>query len=138
MASGVVYQAVHDLVTAQWSATPVRWENEAFTPPADLAWGAIELTGTAYAQQTLGAGSAAANRWDEAGILWFHVFVPVGSGSIEARNTAKAFADLFRGRLLLSDTIEFGDAAIGMGQAGDDDGLWWGISTSIEWRRTGA
>lgn len=138
MASGTVYQAVRTYLTGAWSSTGLAWENEDFDT-ADLgAWVAVEMTGTSYAQQTLGAGSAAANRWDEDGLLWLHVMVKVGSGALDARNFAKALADLFRGTLLLGDSLEFGDASIGMGEAGDDDGRWWRVSVSIAWRRTAA
>lgn len=137
MASAAVYDAVRAHLEARWSATPISWENEHF-PRQSGAWVAVEMTGTLYGQQSIGAGEQADNRWDEEGQLWLHVFVPVGSGGRDARAHAKALADLFRGEQLAGDSIEFGDAAIGAGEPGDEKGNWWRISTTVDWRRTEA
>jgi hypothetical protein len=143
MASDTVYDAVKAYLSAQWgSTTPIQWENGGEPgdppfakpePPAPFI--AVELTGTLYGQQSIGAGAPADNRWDEEGILWIHVMVPTGSGASTARRHAKRLADLFRGTRLLGDSLTFGDARIGLGEPGDDDGNWYRISTDIEWRR---
>lgn len=136
MASDVVYEAVRAFLTAGWTAAPIAWENEHFDKPNPPApWLAVELSGTVYAQQSIGAGPQEENRWDEDGVLWLHVFVPAGTGSSTARGYAKALADIFRGALLIDETLEFMDASIGMGEAGDNNGNWWRVSVSIDWRR---
>lgn len=137
MASDAVYEAVKDYLTAQWSATPIKWENDTFQKPQPPApWIAVEMTGTLYAQQSIGAGDEQTeNRWDEDGILWLLIYVPTGSGSVTARRYAKQLADLFRGTLLLNDDLEFMDASIGAGEPGDDDGAYYMIQVSIDWRR---
>lgn len=139
MASGTVYDAIKAYLQAQWSTSPIAWENETFNKPEPPApWVMVEIAGDVYAQMSIGADEQADNRWDEEGVLLLHVFVPTGTGASAARGHAKALADLFRGATLLSDSLEFMDASIGMGQPGDDDGMWWRISVSIDWRRMDA
>jgi|SRR5215217_7119763 len=140
MASAAVYDAVRTYLTAQWSACPIAFENEPFERPMDengvpLPWIAMEMMGTVYGQQSIGARTQAENRWDEEGQLWLHVFVASGTGSSLVRGYAKQLADLFRGTLLLSDTLEFGDASLGMGEPGDDEGAYFRVSVSVTWSR---
>lgn len=137
MASGEVYTAIKDYLTPIWTETPIQWENEDFTPVMS-GWVSIEITGTVYGQESLGADDPAKNRWDEDGILWAHFLVRQGDGSEVARSRAKNFVDLFRGTTLLDDRLEFQDASIGLGERGDTEGLMWRLSVSIEWRHMDA
>jgi hypothetical protein len=135
MSSDTVYSAVRDFLTDNWTATAIAWENEPFEKPEPPApWIMVEVSGDAYDQASIGAGSPSANRWREEGMVWCHVFAPAGSGSLTARQHAAALADLFRGLELPGD-IEFRRLSIGLGEPGDEDGNWWRISLSAEWIR---
>lgn len=115
---------------------PFRFENEDFQAPDPPApWIAMALTGVMYGQQSIGASLQADNRWDEQGTLWLPVFVVSGSGGSRARQLAKLLADLFRGRTLLSGSLEFMDSFIGGGGPADEDGNYFELSLAIEWRR---
>lgn len=138
MASADVFAAIKTYLNSNWSTTPIRWENETFTPPLDSGWVAVEMTGTLYAQQSIGASEQADNRWDEEGVLWLHALVPMGTGGLTVRTYAKQLADLFRGLGLLNDTLEFRDAFIGRGTPGVENGNWYRVSTYIKWRRIDA
>jgi hypothetical protein len=130
-----VYDAIEAYVTSAWTHTPIAWPNKQFTqqnPPA--SWVAFQITGSLYGQQSIGASVQADNRWDEEGTIWFHVFVPTNSGESGARGRAKALAVLFRGKTLLENRLEFLDAAIGSGEPGDEDGNYYRVSVSIDWR----
>jgi len=136
MADDVIYGAIKSYVTANWSACPIAWENEDFTRPEPPGpWILFEITGTYYQQESIGDSPQGRNRWDEAGVMFFHVFVPKGTGSTLARQYAKALANTFRGALLLSDSLEFLVASIGEGAVADDMAVYWRVSVSIEWRR---
>lgn len=141
MASHTVYDAVRSYFDENWTTTAARHENDGKAPlPTDENGGALpyvlmEMSGTLYAQMSIGASDQADNRWDEEGLLWFHVYVPAGTGSSLARQYAKQIADLFRGTTLLADSLEFLDAQLGMGEPGDEAGTYWRLSVSIEWRR---
>ena len=148
MASGAVFDAIRTYLdggpltpgTGAWQTIPIRWENEPLNPlPA--AFVDVEMTGTAYDRQTIGAFTAAHvdnNRWDEEGVLWLHVLVKINTGGSIVRTYAKSLADLFRGKLLLGDSLEFKEAFIGRGQPGHEDGNYYRVSVYINWRRMNA
>lgn len=144
MASGVVWDAIRDHLVANWTATPIAFENDntlsdgSSVPPDPQsvpAWISVEITGTVYGQQSIGAALQADNRWDEEGILFVDVLVQSGAGSSQARAYAKQVADLFRGLTLLSGSLEFQDAYIGRGQRAEREGNWFFFPCDIEWRR---
>lgn len=136
MASGLVYAAIKSYLISSWSETPIHFENENWSIPESREWLMVELNGTLYSQQSIGAATQEDNRWDEEGTLWLHLFVQKGTGSQTVRDRAKMLADLFRGTLLLDDSLEFMDADIGMGAPGDDDeGATYRLSVSVDWRR---
>jgi hypothetical protein len=129
MASDAVFTAIRTFLEANWSATPLAWPNEHFDPPKQAAWVAVEVEGDLLNQIEIGAPGQ--NAWREEGALLLHVFVPVGTGSLVARQHAKALANLFRG--VTTGFVVFGNASIGVGGPGDEDGLWWELPVSIGW-----
>lgn len=142
MASGEVYQAIRDFLVLNWTLTPIAFENEnqdtagnVIPPPMVVPWIEIEMTGTDYAEESLGAGNPRDNRWDEEGLLFINVYVQAGSGSSLARTYAKQLVDLFRGLYLLNDALEFLDSVIGMGRPGLVSGNWFMLPVHVEWRR---
>lgn len=133
------------LVPGMWdtSLAPLFYENEGDSAPSgDISpWVQIVLDTNLYGQASIGGGlndDAGGNRWDEDGTLWFHVFTPRGTGSREARRIAKALANMFRGKLLLEGSLEFGDADMGAGVPGQENGNYYLLSVSLDWRRTEA
>lgn len=146
MASAEVYDAIRTYLLSAWTSTPIAFENENVdqngneVPPNPAhPWVDVEMTGTLYGQQSIGASVQADNRWDEEGVLFLHVLVESGSGSRTARQHAKALADLFRGKNdLLAGNLEFLDAFLGSGRPGRREGNWFEIPVAIEWRRVEA
>lgn len=151
MASEIVFDAIRAHIEAEWSATTaVKWENEGFwrrtvadpdvweqfttEAPTDAPWVLIELQGTLYAQVSIGESDQADNRWDEEGVLYVHVCVPKGTGSRAARVAALASANLFRGVTLVSGSLEFMDASIGVGES-VEEGNFYRLTVTIDWRR---
>lgn len=134
MATDPVFDAIKAHLVANWTTTPLAYPNEWSDPAEGAGWVYFEIAGTDYDQVSIGAGSQAANRWDEEGMLWLHVMVPRGTGESEARADARALARLFRGAQLLSGNLEFGRASVGIGEPGDETGNWHRITTSVEWR----
>ena len=101
----------------------------------------VRLDTSLYGQQSIGGGESngpGGNRWDETGTLWFHVFIAKGVGAREARRLGKALANLFRGTALLEGDLEFGDADLGSGDPGQENGNYYLLSVSISWQRTEA
>jgi hypothetical protein len=123
------------VASGAWTACPISYPNDGFQPPADGSpFVKFEIAGSLYSQQSIGETTQALNRWDETGRVWLHVLVKSGDGGSTARGAAKALAVLFRGKTLLNGTLEFLDASIGEGAAGDEDGNWFRVSVDIRWR----
>lgn len=133
--SDEVYAAIKAYLIANWNHAPFAWPNEPFEVGSDGAgFVAVEVLGTMYGQQSIGAEEQADNRWDEEGQLLLHVSVQRGRGFSQSRGAGKSLANLFRGTRLLSDRLEFMDAQIGPGQGGDDDGIYHVTTVAIDWR----
>jgi hypothetical protein len=139
MSSDTVFSAIRTFVTTNWVACPVQWENESFVPPDPNPdgtldpWIAAEVYGDMFAQESIGAGAPDQDLWRETGFANFYVFVPVGSGSVTARQYARQLAELFKGTTLLSGLLKFQDMSIGGGSAASDDGKFWGLPLRISW-----
>jgi hypothetical protein len=135
-----VTDAIEAYVKNAFDAYPICWENDnTFRQPEPPApWVKFEIAGTLYAQETIGAGDQADNRWDEEGTIWWHVMVPAGTRGSRARGIAKTLANLFRGKTLLSGSLEFLEAQVGTGEPGNETGSYWRVSVSIDWRRMDA
>lgn len=134
MASPETFVVVRDTLSASWSATPVHYENDGSStpePPAHFIF--VEVVGDLLGQQSIGAGSRDENLWRETGTLYLHVMAPNGEGSLTARQHGRDVANLFRGRDI--DTVTFGNASLGAGEPGDDDGNYWRFTVTIDWQR---
>lgn len=136
MTTLAAYDLIRDYLTANWVTTPMSWENEAFTTPADgsgndLPFVAVQLTQDEWDQASIGAGDRTENRWQETGELYLNVIVPLNTGTETARIYATTLANLFRGEQL--EDIEFRDISIGLGVIAEDRGPWWLLPVRISW-----
>lgn len=131
-----VQTAVETFLAANWTTTPVAFENDGFQPPTNgngdvLPWILVETNGGLFEQRTIGAGSASTDFWSDNGTLWVHIFVGSGTGSLVAKQYGSALAALFQG-LTLSPNIQFGDISMAA-SGGSIDGNNWSLSLSIDW-----
>jgi hypothetical protein len=134
MSSRTSFDIIHDIFTAQWTATPIYFENE----PRDLPgvpnhWLFIECYGHFWDQASIGTNPVTSNRWREEGQIDAHVMAPKEMGTAQARGYAEAICEIFRGREIQG--IIFRDMSIGSSQNGDDDGNYWRMTATIEWQR---
>lgn len=137
MASYDVRVAIRAYIVANWPepAVPLVWENESFkTNEANGAWVYLEVYGREYFQSSIGSGSPGLERWVEEGTISAHVMVPLGTGATEASRIAQVLVRLLRGVKLPNDT-EFGEAAVGAGDPGDERGKYWRLTATINWER---
>lgn len=133
-----VFEAIKEYLgngvsTGAWQLAPIRYPNDPFEIP-DGPWVDFEIAGQLFGQQSIGAETQAANRWDEEGQIYLHVIVPTGSGSTRVRGAAWTLASLFRGKTLLSGQLEFLDASIGLGDPGNEEGNSYRVTVSVDWR----
>lgn len=138
--------AVKARVAALWTDAPVLWPNggafvpggdpaaapdgHAHAPDEDLAapWLRVEILGAGSGGTVI--GSAGKRRaWDD-GVIVGHVFTPAGTGDGEALRLARAFGELFR-VTRFGGLVTGAPDALGMGEPGDADGVWWRRSVSI-------
>ena len=138
MAIGSTYAAIRAFFEANWAnACPVVFDNEGALPPADGHWIMFDVVGDSIVQQTIGTGRSENERHDEDGKLLLYVMAPQGVGTARARELAEMLVNLFRGVLLLNDSIEFQDASVGYGAGRNDEGNWFRFPIEIYWRRMG-
>lgn len=133
--SDPIYDAIRAHLTANWTATDLQFPNEEYESIGPTPWVKVEIHGTDYSQMSIGESVQANNRWDQEGMLWLYLAIHRGTGLTQGRGAAKALANLFRGQSFLGGSLEFMDAAIGIGAPGDEEGPWYIIPVSIEWRR---
>ncbi len=140
MSTDIVFDAVEAYLRANWTTTPLRFENEATKRPVDeetgavQAWVEVEIIGDQYDIASLGAGDPAEERWREEGDVLLFVLVPVGTGSRVARQHATALLELFRG-VELDPDIEFQELRILGGARDADDRNFWRLSASAHFIR---
>lgn len=140
--SDPVWDAIKTHLQANWTATPLAFPGEYFDPDESGSFVYVELLRSVYGQQTIGAG--AGNRWDEEGVLWLRLNVPIGIDITKIGGATRALADLFRGVLLMADSLEFIDATIETGDRVNSngemvpDGNWFCQSVVLDWRHMDA
>lgn len=141
MSSDVVYTTIRAQLEPSWTACPILWENEKFPTDPDpgdktVAWIAVEISGSLYQQASIGSVPVSSNLWREEGAVWFHVFVPAGTGSVKARQLAKQICDVFKAASLTTTlgALRFYGGSIGMGEKLPEDGNWWRVSATLDWK----
>lgn len=132
--------AIRERLVANWTTTPIAFQNETFDPPtepnsgAPSPWVFLEVIGNTSALNAVGAGST--QEWLYLGHILVHVFVPVNSGIAIAQQYAATIAEIFR-------AVQFYDATAGhavrTGYGGEgprtdgggtdaDDGNWFRVT----------
>lgn len=109
---------------------PPRDDNNALEP-----WVLLEVTAETSGVATMGGPGNNAHRY--AGTIAVHCYVPVGRDVDDAFDLAIAAGEIFRNQVLYDDVrpgcFVRTDAspAIGRGQQGDDDGVWYRVTATI-------
>ena len=106
---------------------PIEWPNENFTAPEFSTWLSVEAEGDVLEPIELGGGA-----WEERGVFIVHVIVPLGTGSLAARQIAKDVANIYRG---VNGFTVYRRAVIGSGSP-TEDGKWWVLTVNVEWTYT--
>lgn len=127
MSSPEVYLAVRELLTAALPDIPIVWPNEGDVTDTSMPWVYCEVVGSVLRRIELGIGFA-----EERGTVWCHVYVPLGTGTLEARTIAKRLSTAFR--QARDSPVTYGDQSIGAGEPGDDDGMLWRLSLTTDYQ----
>lgn len=134
MSTATVYSAIKTFLDANWTTTSLVYENTATPlPDTPASFVEVEITGNSYAQASIGSGTISGNLWRENGLLWLHVMVPSGTGSLTARTYAETLIKLLRGQEIVTG-LTFGEASVGLGDPSTENGNYWRLSISVEWQ----
>ncbi len=117
------------LIEAANLGVTIAWPNEPFTEPSnDDLWLIVEIVGGAGGPIELGQKAW----WEFTGAINIYVNAPIGSGSAAALTLSKQVLNVFRG--LPERAVVYLSGEIGAGEPGTDDGRWWRLPVSIEFR----
>lgn len=112
-----------DPALIQWPNDP--WQN----PEPPVPWLKVEAVGHMLEPVDIGA-----DVWQEDGTLYVDVNVPSGSGDSDARVLAKQVANTYRGLGARGVSVSYTSASIGAGEVRPENGNWWTLTVSIDWR----
>jgi hypothetical protein len=141
--------AIRARFDAGWTTTRKTFQNEqpaAPWPPVDgdgilLPWVYLEIIGTG--SEIYGQGTPGNHTWHYAGLIYAHVFAPVGAGGALAQQYAAEIGEIFRAAKFYDDVtpgcyVRTWSPRTDGGGSGDDDGNWFRISAVIDfeyWHR---
>lgn len=135
MSSPAAFDAFHAKLTTDWTATPIKFENEYLetilqeVDPITFVY--VEIFGDSYNQDSV--GSPGSNTWLEQGVTYLHVMTPSGTGSSAARVHANNLLNLFREQSI--EGLRMPEMSIGEGDPGRDFANHWAMTASIHWHR---
>ncbi|MCL6710217.1 hypothetical protein M8R20_24775 [Pseudomonas sp. R2.Fl] len=133
MSSFATFNAFHTRL-ADWTATPVRFENEFCQDLLDAnvpAFIYVEIFGDTLNQESFGAPRN--NMFLEEGVAWMHVMTESGKGSGLARQYADQLLNLFREQPI--GELFMPQMSIGAGDPGQDFPNYFSIAAMIRWYR---
>lgn len=114
-------------------ADSVVYENDGQDlPETGNPWVFIEIAGGDYTQESIGAEPRTANRWEERGVIFAHVFAPYGEGMDANDAVMNRLADVFKGQELAGG-YEMQDMTTGPGERISERGIWFRTTMTIEW-----
>lgn len=132
-------QAIRDRLVANWTTTPISFQNEPFEPPVDpnsgnpAPWVALEVIGNE--SELRAAGTPGDHVWIYRGHILAHVYVPVNDGIALAQQYAVTIGEIFRAASFYNDGqgnilrtgIDPAPRTDG-GGSGDDEGNWYRVT----------
>lgn len=140
--------AIRSRLEAGWTTTRITYQNEqpaAPWPPVDvdgvlLPWVNLEIA--SLGSQIWTFGTKGNRGWRYNGIIYVHVFTPVGGGDAQANDLAVAAGEIFRAAKFYDNGagsyVQSLSPQVDDGDSGSDDGNWFRVTTSVDftyWHR---
>ncbi|RLI53406.1 MAG: hypothetical protein DRP09_15780 [Candidatus Thorarchaeota archaeon] len=119
--------AIESRFSANFTATPIKWDNVAFAQPTDSPWVEINIIDGNAFPASLNGGSVL---YRHTGIISVNIYVPVGTASKVARQYADQIAAIYRGQQFSS--INCYEASIH--RLGERDG-WFVFNVTVPFYR---
>ncbi|RLP22265.1 hypothetical protein [Mesorhizobium sp. YM1C-6-2] len=134
MSSAATFDTIEQYLRAQWTTTPLVFENEPYELPGNPAhFVFVEIFGDVFDQASIGADPREDNLWREAGQLYLHVMTQNDIGSRLARQYADQLVDLLKGQDI--GAVTFFGASKGAGEPGMKKANYWAFTATIDWQR---
>ena len=128
MSSLIPFDDARTKILAANLGVPIAWPNVTFNKPITPGpWLAVECTSHTIDPIELSGGV-----WSEEGTVYVDVFVPTGTGTDAARTLAKSISNIFRG--IYTGPVIYNGGSIGNGSISENDGMWWVITVTVQWR----
>jgi len=135
---------IRAFIKANWTATPVAWQNDdtgegegPFERPRDADGNPDPFIYCEISNATARGsafGSVGKRVKSNTGFVAAHCYVPIGSGDAAADLLAKQFGEMLEMQSIGAPPAPRMDAAQeGGGGSGDDDGLYYRVSVTIPW-----
>jgi len=140
--------AIRSRLEANWVTTRLSFQNEqppAPWPPTNgdgelLPWAQLEIASLGSQIWTFGTEGNRGWRYD--GLIYVHVFTPVGDGEALANQHAVAIGEIFRAAKFYDDGqgsyIRSLSPQVDDGDSGSDDGNWFRVTMTVDftyWHR---
>jgi len=126
--------AIETLLNSAWQGrTPVKFENNPFTPPLNQTW--IALTILSGAGQVIALNDSANLRKKHLGTAVVQVFTPLGEGTGTGKREADLVANIFRDAVIsagVAGRIKF--RTPNLITVGEDEG-WYQYNVAIPFER---
>lgn len=122
------HAAIEARLSANWTTTPIKFDNVDYKPTTQAAW--IELQIATGEQSAVSLGGIGATLYRNVGIISITVNVPLNSGGRTAKGYADSIAAIFRGQQFSSITCRGATIT----QIGEVDG-WFKYNVSIPYFR---
>lgn len=138
MSWDLALEAARERFSDNWTTTAILYQNEDIQRPKDgegrpLPFVYLEIIGGNDEQMSI--GSPGENTFRRTGLIFAHVFVPVGSGDLRSAGWCHQIGNIFRGQTI--DFIGGGGslscwgADIGGAARDAENGLYWRRSVSV-------
>ncbi len=138
MASPDIYNAFKARLDAEFTALPVKYENENVETLTAEGRKFVYVEIFEDDQQQASIGAPGHNLWREEGSAFFHVMGRFGDGTLDLRTHAKTILTLFRERPLIAangDQIVMSKISIGAGQPAEDFATYFAMTATVTWHR---
>lgn len=119
--------AIRARIVANWTATPIEWENENFTPPDGAPWVSIAIIQVAC--DIAGIRRPGDHRLRMHGYIRAEFLTPVGIGVSSSADLVSTFCNFFRLQTFDEIRAYTPDQAVSPGPT--EDGMWWVTETRI-------
>lgn len=130
MSATTEHETFFALLRDEWVDTDVAWPNREYKPVLGTPWVRALVLPADARQATLGPRGGS-RRFDHFGVCVVQVFVPAGTGEVEARRLAALVEDIYRGRTVDDTTFQ----APYQNPIGSD-GAWYQLNVVVPYRRS--